>query len=263
VFALERACREMAERVAREAGASGEAQARTQATLVRFFRELHDPLLAVQGQIHRLSGREGPLGGHARQAVLDAALHNVETAVRLVAEAGDLARLNAPDTRPRPESFALDTLAQGVVQRLRPQAGRLGVDLEVRAPSGLPLVNADHGLVNDGLTRLVDHAVRHCPAGARVRVTLQSAPDGVRTQVRGIEADLASEAVAAFPGTSTGRGAGASPAEGLGVAIARRVAELHGSELTVAVAPGLHSSYAFTLARADVPMEARAPTHQA
>jgi signal transduction histidine kinase len=251
VFGLERACREMAERVSREAGASGEAQARAQATLVRFFKELHDPLLAVQGELHRLSGREGPLSGHARQAVLEAALHNVETAARLVAEAGDLARLNAPDTHPRPESFALDTLAQGVVQRLRPQASRLGVDLEVRAPSGLPLVNADHRLVNEGLTRLVDHTLRHCPAGARVRVTLQGAADGVRTQVRGIEADLASEAVAAFPGTNAEPGAGASAGEGLGLAIARRVAELHGSELTVTVAPGLHTSYAFTLPRAD------------
>lgn len=263
VVGLERACREMAERVSREASASGEVHARMQATLVRIAKELQDPLVAVQGGLLRLSGREGPLSGHARQAVLDAALHNAEAAIRLLAEAGELARLHAPATRPHPEAFALDTLAQGVVQRLRPQAGRLGVDLEVRAPSGLPLVNADHALVNEGLSRLVDHAVRHCPAGARVRVTLQDGPEGVRTQVRGIEVDLASEAVAAFPGATTGAGAAANPNEGLGVAIARRVAELHGGELTVAVAPGLHASYAFNLPRADLPPDRRMPSYRA
>ncbi|MCU0935833.1 MAG: HAMP domain-containing histidine kinase [Gammaproteobacteria bacterium] len=256
VFGIQRACREMADRVLADAGASGEAQARSQATLVQFFKELHDPLLAVQGEIHRLSGREGSLGSHARQAVLDAALHNVETAVRRVAEAGDLARLNAPDTRPRPESFALDALARGVVQRLRPQAGRRGVDVDVRAPSTLPLVSADHGLVEEGLARLVDHAVRYCPAGSRVRVTLQEGAEGVRTQVRRIEADLGSEAVAAPPGAGTVSSTAASADEGLGIAIARRVAELHGGALTVTVAPGLHASYAFTLPRAD---QARAP----
>jgi len=250
VSGIERACREMAERVARGAGTRGQAEARVQALLAGMSREMQEPLVAVQTALLRLSGREGSLSGHARQAVLDSALRSTERALRLAGEADGLARLYAPAARPRSEPFALEALAQNVVQRLRPQAGRLGVDLEVRAPSGLPLVTADHDLVDEGLFRLVDHAVRHCPAGARVRVTLQEEGDGVRALVRGIEADLPSESRPGALGPTPGAGPAPTTGDGLALAIARRVVELHGGELKVAAAPGMHASYAFTLPRA-------------
>jgi signal transduction histidine kinase len=245
VAAIERACRELAERVAREARASGQAEARAQALLARTSRELQGPLVAVQSELRRLSGREGPLSDHARQAALAAALEGTEHALRLAGEADALARLLAPEVRVRPEPFALEVLARGIVQRLRPQAGRLGVDLDVGAPAGLPLVVADHDLVSEGLGRLVDHTVRHCPVGARVRVTLQGQGDRVRALVRGIEVDLPSSSLA--QGLPPVSGAGAPAADGLALAIVKRVVELHGGELEVSAMPGLQASYAFTL----------------
>lgn len=258
VAGVERVCRELLERVARGAAASAQADAHAQTLLARITRELQEPLVAIQAAVLRLAGREGPLSDHARQTVLDAALHGTDRAIRLAGETDGLARLYASATRPRAESFALTPLAQGVVERLRARAARLGVDLEVRAPSDLPLVTADHDLVDEGLFRLVDHAVRHCPAGARVRVTLQGEPGGVRTLVRGLESDLPSEGIAGPLGAGPGTLTAPTDDDALALLIARRVVELHGSELRAMAAPGMHATYAFTLPRTDSARDERA-----
>lgn len=250
VAGIERACREMAERIAREAATTGSAETRLRALLAWISRELQDPLVALHTALLRMSGAEGPLSAHARQAVLASALGSADRAIRLAGEVDGLARLYAPEARPHAEPFALGALAQGVVQRLRAHAGRLGVDLEVRVPVDLPLVVADHDLVDEGLSRLVDHAMRHCPTGARVRVVLQAEPEGVRALVRGIEADLPSEALPGTLGATAGAGAAPASGDGLALAIARRVVELHGVELKVAAAPGMPVGYAFILPRA-------------
>ena len=249
VFGIERACREMVERFWRDAG-EGSALSRMQATLLHVSREIHPPLTAIQAGLGELSRRQAPLAPHARQAVLDAAVHHIEQVMRLAAGAEVLARLHTPGMETRSQPFELDTLAQGIVQRLRPQAGRLGVDLEVRAQADLPMVDADHDLVAEGLSRLLDHCLRHCPAGTRVRVVLQDTAEGVRAQVRRVEADLASESLYGPLAAPEPKPSDAAEGEGLEIAIARRIAELHGGELAVTVAPGLPAGYGFTLPRA-------------
>ena len=249
VFGIERACREMVERFWRDAG-EGSALARMQATLLHVSREIHPPLTALQARLDELSRRQAPLAPHAREAVLNAAVQNIDQVMRLAAGTEVLARLHTPGMETRAQAFELDTLAQGIVQRFRPQAARLGVDLEVRAQADLPMVDADHDLVAEGLSRLLDYCLRHCPAGTRVRIVLQDAPEGVRAQVRQVEADLASESLYAPPSVPQAKGSDAATGEGLEIAIARRIAELHGGELAVTLAPGLPTSYGFTLPRA-------------
>lgn len=249
VFGIERACREMIERFWRDGG-EGSALARMQATLLHVSREIHPPLTALQARLDELSRRQGSLAPHAREAVLNAAVQNIDQVMHLAAGTEVLARLHSPGMETHPQAFALDALAKGIVQRFRPQAARFGVDLEVRAEPDLPMVNADHDLIAEGLTRLLEHCLRHCPAGTRVRILLQNAPEGVRTQVRQVEADLASEGLYAPPPAPPSKGSDGATGEALEVAIARRVAELHGGELAVTLAPGLPTSYGFTLRRA-------------
>ncbi|MCK7574486.1 MAG: hypothetical protein MZV65_00145 [Chromatiales bacterium] len=132
-----------------------------------------------------------------------------------------------------------------------PPGRQARIDLDVGAPAGLPLVAADHDLVSEGLGRLVDHTVRHCPVGAKVRVTLQGQGDSARALVRGIEVDPPREGSAQGLRHLPGAGAAAADGDGPGLTIARRgSSSCMAASLEVTALPGLQASYAFALPRA-------------
>ena len=259
VTGIERACRDMSERVATQARLINQAEGRRRDLLASVTRDLRAPLLALHADLEALLREDGQLTRHARRTQLEAAIAGIERLARLVDEAVGLARLSGADAGVKAETFALDAVARGVVQKTSVRAEQRGVRLDVRGPPDLPLVCADHELVEEALERLVEHAMRQCPTGGRVRVALHPERDGVRTDVRGDRGDLPDGSVVRFDGVErTTRGS--EQEVDLPLAIARRAVELHGSTLDAVHTPGLGMSYAFTLPMARTPDEAETAT---
>jgi signal transduction histidine kinase len=126
-----------------------------------------------------------------------------------------------------------------------------GVALEhtVTEVAGRTVLDADMDRMAQVLTNLLDNALRHTPAGGRVRVTAERAGAGVRISVADTGAGIAPENLAHVferfyrADAARDRGHGGS---GVGLAIVRSITRAHGGSVSAASA-GVGQGAVFTV----------------
>jgi signal transduction histidine kinase len=212
--------------------------------------DLRSPLSSIRGNLETLLLKDGALAPGDRRTFLEAALRSVDSFQQLVEELFELARLESGQARPRLESFHPGELAQDIVLKLRPRAEAAGVRLAAELPAELPLVRGELGLIERLLTNLIENALRFTPAGGSVKVSLAAEAGGTRVSVADTGVGIAPEDLPHIferfyrADRSRDRSSGGA---GLGLAIARQIAELHGSRLEAESSPGQGSRFHFLL----------------
>jgi two-component system cell cycle sensor histidine kinase PleC len=148
-----------------------------------------------------------------------------------------------------------------VVRRFSAQAQRAGLALTMGAPCRAQLLG-DHFCLERMLGNLIENALRFTPSGGRISLAAYAADDGVVLEVSDTGIGMTGEQLArvsqpfvfgdaAF--TREHKGAG------LGIAIARAIAELSGGHLAIDSSPALGTTAAVSLPRPTAPaIEARA-----
>ncbi len=216
----------------------------TMETMRRFMadaaHELRTPIAVLRGQAEVALQRDREPPEYAE------ALRRIEReAERLGATVEDLLTLARADAGERPiarERVFLDDLALDAAAAARALAERRGVQLEVGTfEEGAVL--GDPQLLHQLLMIVLDNAVKFTPQGGRVRLSA-AAPGGQAEVVIedtgvGIRADQLPHVFERFwrGDPARGRGDGAQGA-GLGLAIARWIAEAHGAQIQVTSEPG-------------------------
>jgi len=217
--------------------------------------DLRTPLASLNGYLESLQMKEPDLSPQERGEYLGVALRQSERLTRLVEELFELARLDAQETPPRREPFAPAELVQDVLQKFRLAAQSRDVELVMDADPELPFVSADIGMTERVLENLIENALGHTPAGGRVEIAVAAVEGRMAFTVAdsgsGIAAEDQPHVFDAFY-RSSGSDRSAKHA-GLGLAIARRIVELHQGEIRVASRPGQGARFTFFLPLLDVP----------
>jgi signal transduction histidine kinase len=208
--------------------------------------ELRSPMAAVIGAAQTLQGRWRELSAEHRQSFL--ALIGDETA-RLAALIGDV--LDTSRIEAGTFSFAFTDVDVAQIVRDVVTAAAVGQDeVTVRADVGeLPSVRGDRERLRQVLQNLVDNAVKYSPARGDVRVAAWQENGVVRIAVTdegpGIPVEDQRLIFEKF-GRSNAAGA-AKPGTGLGLFIARSIAESHGGTLEVESEPQRGSRFTLGL----------------
>ncbi len=200
--------------------------------VVNVSHDLRTPLTALHGALE--ASADAARAGRSDEAdrLLETARRNAERLGRLIESLFDLARLDGSAPPLRREPFAAAELVHDVVAKFADRARRQGVALHVAPPGRLPLLSADVGQVERALSNVLDNALRHTPAGGRVDVRVDAAGQRLRIAVddtgEGIPREHLARVFDRFHQVAPERGGHGA---GLGLAIARRIVELHGGEI--------------------------------
>lgn len=237
----------MSERIIDQIRALQQSDASRREMVANVSHDLRTPLASLQGYLETLLIKDEALDAEERRQYLELAGRHATRLGRLVGELFELATLDARDAAVQVEAFPMAELVQDVVQKFRLEAEGKGVDLRSEIPGESPLVNGDIALIERVLENLIENAIRHTEAGGSIRVKLVPAEAGTVTLVSDTGCGIAaSELPRVFDRFHRGDRTDPDGA-GLGLAIARRIVQLHGGDIRVRSAAGHGTTFAFQL----------------
>lgn len=206
-------------------------RAQQSAFLADVSHELRTPLTYIQGYSEALV--KG-YGDEAQRRVMAATIHQeAGRLTRLLQDLFTLVRLEEPTFSLRRQPVEVGQTVKAVVARLLPAFAEKGVNLRVDASEDL-WVDGDGERLEQVWINLLDNARRHTPSGGEVTVSIgregREAVVTVRDTGEGIPPDDLPhiwERIYRVDKSRSRAGGGA----GLGLAIVRRIVELHGGRV--------------------------------
>lgn len=230
---------------AREAQASAHRE-----VMANVAHDLRTPLTALHGQLEALGAPTTDQERHLR--LITTALAQSDKVRRLSQQLFELATLQSFDHVLQREHFRYDELVVDTVQKFEFAAPAPGVALAGTPPGAIDF-EGDLHLIERALTNLIDNAVRHAPGAEPVRVSVQCEAAQVTVWVEdhgpGLPAELARRLDAGQPLRDPPLQRPGGGIGGLGLAIAQRIAALHGGSLRTLPAQGGGTRLAFALPR--------------
>ena len=233
--------------------AAREAQAAAhREVMANVAHDLRTPLTALHGHLEALSAPAAADDVERHHKLIATALAQSDKVRRLSQQLFELATLQSLDHVLQREHFRYDELVVDTVQKFEFGAPPPGVALAGSPPGAIDF-EGDLHLIERALTNLIDNAVRHAPCGEPVRVSLQCEAAQVTVWVEdrgpGLPAELARRLDAGQPLREPPLPRPGGGIGGLGLAIAQRIAALHGGSLRTLPAHGGGTRLAFALPR--------------
>jgi signal transduction histidine kinase len=198
--------------------------------------ELRTPLAVQQANLEALEDGVYPLNQEALKPLRE----QNELLIRLVEDLRTLSLADAGELELHKRSVDLLELTHLTAKSFEPALAKNAITLQVRSIGELPRVNADPDRIQQILHNLLQNALRYTPAGKSIDIELQSEGKEIRLDVRDHGAGIPPEAFDLIferfyrADSSRERESGST---GLGLAIARKIAEAHGGTLTVSNHP--------------------------
>jgi signal transduction histidine kinase len=208
--------------------------------------ELRTPMAALVGAAMTVRDRWRVLAEEQREALLALIVAETERLSSLVSDVLDTSRLEAGTFTYRFGRVDLE----GLLTEATAAAGLAQTEVPVvlQVPQHLPAVEGDPERLRQVLSNLIDNAVKYSPAGEPVEVRARLDDGRVVVSVADHGPGIAAEnQQLVFEKFGRILGPTAKPGSGLGLYIARTIAEAHGGELAVESAPGQGATFTLTL----------------
>jgi signal transduction histidine kinase len=226
--------------------------------LSNISHELRTPLNSIIGFTDLLLTQElGPVLSEQQRDFLETVARNGRHLLELINELLDLQRIAAGRMELKPEAVDLEALLNETTGSVHAQVTKHRHALVVTPPPQGLRVQADKGRVRQVLLNLLSNAIKFTPDGGRITVVAGPVNGGDASEVRiaitdtgiGIAPEDQPKLFQEFSQLD------ASPSRkyegtGLGLALSRRLIELHGGAIGVESEMGKGSTFWFTLPQA-------------
>ncbi len=197
--------------------------------------ELRNPLTPIRVglEVIRLAG-DTP---GAVESVREMMGRQVAHMVRLIDDLLDVSRISAGKIQLRPEPTPLNTMVSSAIEANRPAMAAKQIELSVDLPSTLCVLDVDPTRVIQVISNLLHNATKFTEPGGSIRVAAHvGGSDNNKMELRlsvldsgiGISAELLPNIFEMF---TQGEGGSSQPGLGIGLALARRLVEMHGGRI--------------------------------
>ena len=193
--------------------------------------DLRTPLMVARTRIVRALDEDADTA--SLRSAMNVALAQIDRASVTISAILRVSAVENSARRNRFREFDLGAVCLEVAEFYEPWAEAKRIELTVQAPAPA-LMLGDEDLVREAVSNLVDNAIKFTPDGGTVRVEVAMAGGVPRLSVSDTGPGVpAQDRTRIFRRFIRGVGADAAPGHGLGLDIARTIAELHGFQLTV------------------------------
>lgn len=200
--------------------------------------ELRTPLASMKTELE-VALRDPDLKKDEMRELLESNLEEVD---KLTSLSQTLLQLSKLDLDIKKEKVPLEPTAKAVLGRFKKVTSRI-----VFRKSSQPAVFANLSSVEQLLTILIDNALKYSPEDSEVVVSLirqkQMAGFEVANEGEGIAADILPYIFDRFYQADTSRTSSDNKGFGLGLALAKKIVEIHSGELTVSSAAGQTTTF--------------------
>jgi signal transduction histidine kinase len=253
---LRNACHAMSTTIQQQLSSLQENDRLRRELVTNISHDLRTPLTTMQGYIETLLIKDQSLDPKVRLQYLGIARKHAAHLGNLIQDLFELAMLDSSRVAPVFEEFSLTELIHDVVQEFELQAEQSRVSLQIDPRDEAVSVYADINLIQRVLENLVGNALKYTPENGRVSISVRTSSSAVDIAVEDTGPGIPQRALPhifdrfykADPDDARGNGS-----MGLGLAIAKRILELHSSEIRVLSEEQRGTRFEF-----DLPLHARA-----
>ena len=212
--------------------------------LAMLAHELRNPLAPIRNSVEYLRLKERDPELDWSYDVID---RQVDHLTRLVDDLLDVSRITRGRLEIRKKRVELPEILRGALETIQNQINRKGVRLHVSLPPEPVSLDADPVRMTQVVLNLLDNAVKFTPEGSSIWLTAER-EEGllvlrVRDQGRGLEPDELPELFQMFYQSRQTRSLSIGGL-GIGLALVRRLVELHGGTVeATSPGPGLGSEF--------------------
>jgi heavy metal sensor kinase len=203
--------------------------------------ELKTPLTILKGELEVALKKARTQDEYA--AILQSNLEETEKMSRIIGDLLTLARFDNRDVKLDHGPVSLKELLENITETLTPLAKKRGISINLAA-GGDAVVNGDAGQLERLFINLLDNAVKYSRDGGSVTASVGTvggrAVASVTDSGVGIKAEDLPHIFKRFYRADSSR---SSSGFGLGLAIAKSIAEAHGAEIKAESVPGRGSTF--------------------
>ena len=169
---------------------------------------------------------------------------------QIVAELLDISAIESGKLRLEPRPQDLRAILEECEQLYAHLAAKKGIELGLEPGPPLPPIAADHRRVVEVMANLLSNAVKYTHPGGCVRIRCEPQSGEAVTHVEDTGQGLTPEDLAVVFkrfGKLSAKPTAGEPSTGLGLAIAKKIVELHGGRIWVTSERGKGSTFSFSL----------------
>ncbi|HEC28507.1 MAG TPA: HAMP domain-containing sensor histidine kinase [Gammaproteobacteria bacterium] len=241
---------EMTERMMQQLSKLKQSDIHRREIVANVSHDLRTPLTTLQGYLETLLRKSSELDDTEKERYLNTALKHSQSLSRLVSELFELAQLDANEQIIRLEPFSLQELVHDVIQKYWLPASERDISVVANFENDLPFVKADIALIERVLDNLIENAIRYTPGNGKIVIALSYSGNRLLVQVRDNGCGIAEKELPMIferfyrPEKSRDSQSGGA---GLGLAITKKILELHGSYIKADSKPGQGAVFKFYL----------------
>lgn len=216
--------------------------------IANISHDLRTPLAIIQGYIETLQMKEASLNSEERKDYLSKINSSGERLAKLISQLFEYSKLETQQITPEKEPFLISELANDIHRSYQVLAKKKNITLSLNMISQAPLVFADISLVERAIQNLMDNALKFTPEKGVVTMTIAPGKENVEISVKDSGPGIAKEhqqlVFERYRQTKSGK---EKEGAGLGLAIVRKIMELHNASIRVLSQPNQGTTFSFDL----------------